>query len=109
MVGRLRSAIRTGLDRLRDRLTRGYPPLPDRFGLRPGTVLAIPARGQVVFRLVGRSEARPYDFQSNRDKGRPRWPRQDYVDYLGISVYGSEEAALRNATQYPKLIAEVVL
>ena len=70
---------------------------------------AIPAEGQFVFRTIGRSEPRDWDFQSDRDKGRPRAPQQDYVDYVGLSVFGTEDAARENAVRFPKMIARVHL
>lgn len=68
-----------------------------------------PAVGELMYRLVGRSTPRLRDFQSDRDKGRPRVPSQGYADYLGISVFESEELASRNAARYPAVIAAVRL
>lgn len=72
-------------------------------------MLAVPARGQVVYRIVGRSTPRLRDFQSGRERELPRAPNQNFLDYVGISVFGSEAAALENAAKFPKLVAEVVL
>ena len=85
------------------------PPGPDELGLRAGAVLAVPASGQVVFRLLGRSAAREWDFQSARDRGRGIRPRQDFLDYLGLSVFGTEAAALAIAARFPKIVARVHL
>ena len=72
-------------------------------------ILVAPAEGQVLYRVVGRSVPRPRDFESNRDKDRPRWPDQTYVDYLGISMFETEELAKESAIRWPKLIARVPL
>jgi hypothetical protein len=63
----------------------------------------------VVFRTLGGSRPRVRDFQSNREKGRARADDEDFADYLGVSVFSSEELATANAVRYPKLIATVVL
>ncbi len=72
-------------------------------------VEAIPAEGQSVYRTIGRSEPREWDFQSDHGKGRPRGPQQDYIDYVGLSVFGTEDAARENAVRFPKLIVRVQL
>jgi hypothetical protein len=68
-----------------------------------------PAAGQLVYRVLGRSEPRDWDFYSDRDKQRARAPRQDFVDYVGLSVFGSQAAALDNCLRFPKLVAAVRL
>lgn len=62
-----------------------------------------------MYRLIGRSTPRLRDFQSDRDKGRPRAPSQGYADYVGLSVFDSEEIVLANATRFPAVIAAVRL
>jgi hypothetical protein len=62
-----------------------------------------------VYRTIGRSEPRDRDFKSDRDKGRPRAPEQEYVDYVGLSVFGTEDAARENAVRFPKMVARVHL
>lgn len=85
------------------------PPLAFDLGLPDDAQLVVPARGQVVYRLIGRSDAREFDFQSARERDRPMRPGQAFVDHVGISVFGSEAAALAMATRFPKLIACVYL
>jgi len=75
----------------------------------PYEVRAIPAAGWYVYRTIGRSEPRDWDFKSDRDKGRPRAPAQDYVDYVGLSVFRTQQAALDNAVRFPKMVARVYL
>jgi len=110
----LRGAVRTG------RLIAAHPaattigsgelpPLAADIGLRADAALVVPANGQVVFRLLGRSAAREWDFQSARDRGRGIRPRQDFLDYLGVSVFGTEEAAVAIAARFPKLVTRVHL
>jgi hypothetical protein len=71
--------------------------------------VAIPTDDWFVYRTIGRSEPRDRDFKSDRDKGRPRAPEQDYVDYVGLSVFGTEDAARENAVRFPKMVARVHL
>jgi hypothetical protein len=78
-------------------------------GLPRGSLVVRPASGQTVYRVLGRSEPREWDFYSDRDKGRDRAPRQDFIDFVAISVFGSQAAALANCTRFPKLVAEVLL
>jgi hypothetical protein len=85
------------------------PPLPRDVALRADALLAIPASGQVVFRLLGRSTPRAFDFQSARDRDRPIRPGQEFIDHLGLSVFGSEDAAIAIAQRFPKLVARVYL
>jgi hypothetical protein len=85
------------------------PPLAADVGLRPDAVLVVPAGGQVVFRLLGRSAAREWDFQSARDRDRPPQPGRDFLDYIGLSVFASEHAALAAAVRFPKIVARVHL
>jgi hypothetical protein len=87
----------------------GLPPLAEDLGLPGGFTLMRPAAGQTVYRVLGRSQARDWDFYSDREKGRPRAPNQDFVDFVGISVFGSQSAALANCARFPKLIAEIHL
>jgi hypothetical protein len=72
-------------------------------------VVAYPANGQLVYRGIGRGHAVERDFFSDRGKERPRAPDQDYMDYVGLSVFGSLEAAEANMVRYPKRIAHVRL
>lgn len=74
-----------------------------------GTLVLAPAHGQVLYRTVGRSEARAHDFGSARDKQRPRKHDEPYVDHLGVSMFASEDLARENAVRFPKIIAAVRL
>ena len=72
-------------------------------------VTAYAADGQYVYRGIGRGHPVERDFYSDRGKERPRAPDQDYMDYVGLSVFGSLEAAESNMVRYPKRIARVLL
>jgi hypothetical protein len=76
---------------------------------RRGFTVMRPATGQTVYRVLGRSQPRAWDFYSDRDKGRPRAPTQEFVDFVGISVFGTRTAALANCARFPKLVAELRL
>lgn len=82
----------------------GTRPLVNGCG-RPQRLLA----GSRSGRTVGSSRGKIRDFQSKRERGRPRAPDEDFADYQGASVYSSEELAAENAIYWPKLIAAVVL
>jgi hypothetical protein len=84
-------------------------PAPWELGLQPDWVLLVPASGQVLYRVGGKSAARERDFQSDRDKTRPRYVDQTYVDHLGLSMFESEELAEASATNFPKFIVSVRL
>lgn len=79
------------------------------FGCPPAWILVCPAAAQTLYRIVGRSDPRLRDFQTDREKERPRGPDQTQVDYLGISMFETEDLAERNAIRYPKMIAPVRL
>jgi hypothetical protein len=72
-------------------------------------VVAHRANGQYVYRGIGRGHPVERDFYSDRGKERPRAPDQDYMDYVGLSVFGSLEAAEANMVRYPKRLAQVRL
>jgi hypothetical protein len=110
----IRNAVRTGwliaADPTAATIGAGeLPPLAADIGLRADATVVVPAHGQVVFRLLGRSAARVFDFQSAHDRDRPARPGQDFLDYVGLSTFGSEEAAIRTARRFPKIIARVHL
>jgi hypothetical protein len=85
------------------------PPLTAEYGL-PGTAyVVVEADNHVVYRVLGKPEARERDFMSDRDKGRPRAPDQGYADFVGVSVFGSEELAETHAVRFPKFVATVHL
>jgi hypothetical protein len=69
------------------------PPSAQAYGLPDDTFVVVPARHHVVHRTVGSSQGRIRDFQSNRERGRPRVDDEDFPDYQGVSVYSSEEQA----------------
>jgi hypothetical protein len=63
-----------------------------------------------VFRLlVPRPQTRVREFQSNLTKERPRGPDETYADYLGLSVFTSEELAMENAIRWPEHVAALLL
>jgi hypothetical protein len=69
----------------------------------------VPANGEELYRVIGRSHARPYDFLSNRDKQRSRFTRNLYADHLAVSMFESETLAVVNAVRYPKIVVAVRL
>lgn len=63
----------------------------------------------MVYRVLGRPTPRERDFISNRDKDRPREDDEPYVEFMGVSTYGSRARAEENAVIYPKFVATVRL
>jgi hypothetical protein len=76
---------------------------------RPTAVTAYAATGQYIYRAIGRGHPVERDFYSDRGKERPRAPDQDYMDYVGLSAFGSLEAAEANMVRLPKRDAHVRL
>jgi hypothetical protein len=106
----LRAGLRAGVRAVtRQAWGPELPPLAAELGLPRDVELVVPARGQVVYRLIGRRTAREFDFQSARERERPMRPGQSFLDHVGISVFGSEAAALAMATRFPKMVAWVYL
>jgi hypothetical protein len=85
------------------------PPSPLDVGLPGEWVVVAPADGQTVYRLVGAEPLKIRDFQSDRDKKRPRWDEDLEVDHLGLSVFATLDQAQSMARRYPKIVAEVEL
>jgi hypothetical protein len=69
----------------------------------------IPGAGQLVWRLIWDEEPRVRDFESNRDKQRPRGPREPFVGHVGLSMFDAADLALRNARLFPAHVAGVRL
>jgi hypothetical protein len=65
------------------------PPLAQSYGFPADTFVVVPARYHVVYRTVGSSQGKIRDFQSNRERGRPRADDEDFIDYQGVSVFSS--------------------
>lgn len=85
------------------------PPSPLDAGLPEDWVVIARADGQIVYRLVNSDPLKVRDFQSDRDKKRPRWEDDLEVDHLGLSVFATLDQALSMARRYPKIVAEVEL
>jgi hypothetical protein len=86
-----------------------FPPSASQLGLSPDWLVVAPARGQRLYRLVGRDPPRDRDFLSDRAKGRPRFENDLETDHLGVSMFAAETQALSMARRYPKLVASVDL
>jgi len=67
------------------------------------------ANGQNMWRLLGANRPKLRDFESNRDKGRPRGRQQPYVAHLGLSMFDGLDLAVRNARIFPAHVARVQL
>jgi hypothetical protein len=102
-------ALEVGVRFATERLRGALPPLAESLGWPKDSTLAVPASGQVLYRVVGRTIPRAYDFQSNRAKNRERYPRELYIDHLAVSMFESQELAIANAVRFPKLVAAVRL
>jgi hypothetical protein len=78
-------------------------------GLPDDVVVAVPAAGQRLYRLVNRDPPSVRDLTSRRDRDRPRFEDEPEVFYMGLSMFESIDKALDSARRYPKLVAEVTL
>lgn len=81
-------------------------PAPAEFGLPDDWAIVAAANGEIVYRIVEGEALSLRDFKSNRDKGEPqRWvqAREDAVEYLGISVFATEDQARAMAVRFPKI------
>lgn len=79
-------------------------------GRRPSAVphdamVVMPARGEILYRLLSSGEARERDFFSNRDKDRPAFTGHPYVVHCGVSMYEHPDQALLHANRYPLAVA----
>lgn len=83
-------------------------PTPARLDLPPGTVIAVPANGLTVYRLVTTDPATPADFrpQSSSRAERAGWPE---LLRLGLSHFLSVQAAEAARTRPGSLIARLTL
>jgi hypothetical protein len=75
---------------------------------RDGFVV-VPARGEVLFRLLSADDVRERDFFSKHDKERPCGENEPHVVYCGISMYEHPDQALIKANRYPLAVAAVTL
>jgi hypothetical protein len=91
------------------RATRRWLPAAENLGFGAGSFLVVPASGQRLYRVVGRTEARLRDFQSPRDLEREPWPDTEFLDHLSLSMFDSEARAEENAVRYPKFVVPVLL
>lgn len=81
-------------------------PPPDAFALDPDWTIVAPTHGEIVYRIVEGEPVTLRDFKSNRDKGEmQRWrqAREDAIEYLGISVFATEEQAREMAARFPRI------
>ncbi|MGH9068353.1 MAG: hypothetical protein ACRD0J_12840 [Acidimicrobiales bacterium] len=82
------------------------PPLPESFGLPPGTVVAVPGAGLEVFRLVRSDPPTRADFLPSPHHRRPEVPQ---LLRVGLSHYLSAGAAASYIRRPGSLVARVTL
>lgn len=84
-------------------------PLPEvQSGLPDGAVLALPAGGQVLYRLS--RPGNPWDaYRSAVAVEKPEYPDNPAVLVAGISMWRTREQAMRRARKSPVVITQVTL
>lgn len=85
------------------------PPEERPASLPPGAILALPARGEMLYRLLSSDEVRERDFFSNHDKDRPPLVGTDHVIHCGVSMFARPDQALIRANRYPVAVAAITL
>jgi len=71
-------------------------------------IVVMPARGEILFRLVAAGEPKRRDFESKHDRGQPAMGAA-HVVHCGLSMFERPEQALSNANRYPLVVAAVTL
>jgi hypothetical protein len=87
---------------------RELPPPPESYGLPLDSVLAVPASGQVLYRLVRDSAAGEGDFVARALKKRP-FGDTPLLLHSGVSMFAEATQAASRARRSPILIAEMHL
>jgi hypothetical protein len=78
-------------------------------GLPDDAVVAYPAGGQTVFRILKANQPAKDDFRSDEMAGRPKGADETWIEHTGISVYDDVHVALALIGRFPVSIAEIDL
>lgn len=78
------------------------------FGFPREVVIALPANGEWLFRLVNRENERER-YRSRVARHRPKYPDGPAVLWAGISMFEEQEQALSRATKKPIVVSRVCL
>jgi hypothetical protein len=97
-------AVRRGLRRAMERARRFAA-----VGLRGDSLVAVPASGQVLYRLVWRVPARERDFMSQMEKGRPPHKDSPAIYWTGVSMFRERSQAVSRARGKGSAVARVTL
>jgi hypothetical protein len=68
----------------------------------------MPARGEVLFRLVAAGEPKQRDFKSKHDLGMPSMGAA-HVVHCGLSMFERPEQVVSRAQRYPLVVVAVTL
>jgi hypothetical protein len=118
MVPKDRPGLRRRLSRFRSQLhalsrgttLSGYPAPPQLIGLPADVFLAVPASGQVVYRLVRKDKAPVDSYRSRMVSGKGSLPRSaPAIDHAGISTFLTVEQAKSRATKYASWVTRLEL
>lgn len=74
-------------------LVAGLPPPATAFGFQLPWALAAPADGQLLYRIVLREIPTAYDFLSMRDRRDPQRRGEDWLLYVGLSMFADRGQA----------------
>src|SRR6188472_2523541 len=78
-------------------------------GLPGDSLVAVPASGQVLYRLVWCVPARERDFMSQMEKGRPPHKDSPAIYWTGVSMFRERSQAVSRASGKGSAVARVTL
>jgi hypothetical protein len=86
-------------------------PRPHDVGLGPDFIVAVPADGQVLYRITADATPKVHDFLSKRDKHDPQMRQEHWLLYVGLSMFAEEAQAeaIRDRFRPHQHVAEVHL
>jgi hypothetical protein len=88
--------------------TQAVPPGPVAFGLPSDAVVALPAAGQVLYRLAS-NPLEESDFVSLAHRGKPPFKKRPMLMHAGLSMFEQIAQAKSRSNRSPVVVAEVRL
>lgn len=75
----------------------------------PDLVVAVPASGETVYRLVRKDKPEADGFKPRLLLGKGRLPRGPAINHAGLSTFATAEQARSRATKYESWVAKLDL
>lgn len=87
------------------------PPDPTTLGMPSEAVVAVPAAGQLLYRIIVDEKPAIQDFLSNHDKHNRQMGREPWLLYNGLSMLADagQAAEMRDRFRRGQHVAEIVL